>query len=155
MSRLARKSKSKSGRSVPTKQQSEDDALPIPQEVLENLPEETRIAIFQSASFKGPLPPPSLFGKYEEILPGSANRILQLTEREQSQRHAWDNKALEFRNKEVSRGQLYGLGLGVAAIVGAVVCAYFGQTLVAIIIGGTSLAGIVAAFIRLLARNEW
>ena len=126
----------------------------VSEEVLENLPEETKVAVIQSASFNGPLPPPSLFGKYDEILPGSANRILKITEREQNQRHDWDNKALDFQNKEVSRGQYLGFILGIVAIGGSVACAYFGQTWVAIVIGSTSLAGIITAFIRNISRQD-
>ena len=59
----------------------ENQSPVVSKEVLENLPEETKVAVIQSASFNGPLPPLSLFGKYDEILPGSANRILKITER--------------------------------------------------------------------------
>lgn len=127
----------------------------ISNEVLENLSEESKVAAILSASFSGPLPPPSLFGKYDEILPGSANRILEHIEREQSHRHGQEDRALEFQNKGVSRGQYLGFLLGIAAIIGSVVCAYSGQTLVAIVvIGSSSLAAIIAAWIRKASKQD-
>lgn len=38
-------------------------------------------------SYEGPLPPPTHFQQYEETLPGSAERILRMTEAEQVNRH--------------------------------------------------------------------
>ena len=133
----------------------ENQSSVISKEILEKLPEEVKFAVIQSESTNGPLPPPSLFGKYDEILPGSANRILEHFEREQHHRHGWENRALEFQNKGVSRGQYLGFTLGIAAIIGSVVCAYSGQTLVAIfVIGSTSLAAIVAALIRKISKQD-
>ena len=133
----------------------EDQSSVISKETLEKLPEEIRFAVIQSEFTNGPLPPASLFGKYDEILPGSANRILEHFEREQHHRHGRENKALEFQNKGVSRGQYLGFILGISAIIGSVVCAYSGQTLVAIfVIGSTSLAAIAAALIRKISKQD-
>lgn len=102
----------------------------------------------QAASFSGPLPPPALYEQYEEVLPGSAERIMAMTEREQEQRHTWDNRVVEVQNGEISRGQWLGFVLGAGAIVGAVYCATIDQPWVATVMVGTSLAGIVTAFIK-------
>ncbi len=40
-----------------------------------------------SYSYAGPLPPASELNAYEQILPGAAERILAMTEKEQSHRH--------------------------------------------------------------------
>lgn len=40
-----------------------------------------------SASYSGPLPPPSFLNQFEQIVPGSAERIIQYSEREQAHRH--------------------------------------------------------------------
>ena len=117
-------------------------------EILEKLPEQTKIAVIEARSFKGPLPPPSLFRQYDETLPGSAERIMQLSEKEQSHRHQWDNKALEYEGKEVIYGQWFGFILGILGISGGIFCAYIDQPWVAAVLVGTSLAGIVTAFIK-------
>lgn len=66
----------------------------VSQEILSQLPEETQIAYIQSVSFKGPLPPPALNKEYENVLPGSADRIMLMAESEQQHRHGMDNGIL-------------------------------------------------------------
>jgi len=60
----------------------------------------------------GPLPAPRQMREYEEIVPGGAERIFQMAEREQLQRHAVQNNDVQFREqafnhvqKRESRGQ--------------------------------------------------
>lgn len=117
-------------------------------ELLERLPDKTRTAIIEAASFNGPLPPPSLFGQYEEVLPGSAERILSSAEKEQSHRHKWDMDVLNAQKSDVRRGQWMGFGLGVLGLVVAFLSSYFGHTIVATVSIVTVLAGIVTAFLR-------
>lgn len=57
-----------------------------PKAVLDALPEQVRSSVVEAASFSGPLPPPSMYGEYERVLPGSADRIMGMTEREQAHR---------------------------------------------------------------------
>ena len=71
---------------------------------------------------------------------------MQLTEREQSRRHSWDQKAIDYQDKEVRRGQWMGFVLGMLTLGGGIFCASIGQPWVAVIMVGTSLAGILTAF---------
>ena len=52
-------------------------------------------------SWEGPLPPPGVFGAYEQALQGSGSRLIRMAEKEQEHRH-----------KTVARGQLFALILG-------------------------------------------
>src|SRR5690349_6225737 len=45
--------------------------------------EVVRAIIAEAWRFAGPLPPPELFAEYDRVLPGSAERILAMAEREQ------------------------------------------------------------------------
>lgn len=56
-------------------------------------------------AFLGPLPPPSVMGGYEDVLPGSAERIIKLTESEVDHRHKMDERRLSI----VSRDSLLGI----------------------------------------------
>lgn len=130
------------------------DLLNLPAELLERLPEETRVAYIQSASFRGPLPPPALFGQYEEILEGSANRILQLTELEQRHRQRWELTAMGLQGADMRRGQWMGFLLGAFGIVAAVFCAYLDRPYIAGLSIGTVLAGILTAFFMKLPKSS-
>ncbi|MDX1992813.1 MAG: DUF2335 domain-containing protein [bacterium] len=70
--------------------------------------------------YSGPLPPPRLFSEYEKVLPGSANRILQMAENQQLHRQKLETTVIEsdkFR-------ELIGLGAGfimaLTALVGGI-----------------------------------
>ena len=46
------------------------------------------------AAFSGPLPPPSLLKGYEEVCPGSADRIITMAEKQQQHRHSMEKWGL-------------------------------------------------------------
>ena len=126
----------------------------IPAEVLESLPEPAKTAVIEAASFQGPLPPPILYGEYDKILPGSAERIMLLTEREQAHRHKWESEVLGVQGGEIKRGQWLGFLLGAAAISGAIYCATINQPWVAGILVSATLVSIVTAFIKGRSKND-
>ncbi len=83
---------------APSRQQVRDAFQPIkavgpiiPKEVLDRIPEEYRGSVVEAAVFQGALPPPSMFGQYDQVLPGSADRIMAMAEKEQAHRIAWEN----------------------------------------------------------------
>lgn len=119
-----------------------------PKEVLDKLPDNVRIALIESASFSGPLPPPSMFGEYDRVLSGSAERILRMAEKEQDHRTKWETKALAGEIRQEQYGQWFGLLIAVLCIVGVVYLATNGQTIVASILAGTSALGLARHFIQ-------
>lgn len=134
----------------PNKAESE----PLSKEVLEGLPDETRIAYAQAVSFQGPLPPPVLFKGYEEILPGAAERILQLAEREQEHRQGWEMSVMDAQRSNNRRGQWLGFGIAAMGIVSAVICALLDKPSIAIASLAPVVAGILASFIFRKTSSE-
>lgn len=96
---------SKPSVAVPEKPANSECSDPALNDTLAEVPEETKIAYAQAASFNGPLPPPILFEHYNQVLPGSAERILQLTENEQSHRQQWETSVLDAQKSDIRRGQ--------------------------------------------------
>lgn len=82
------------------KKQSEEDNLngqiqnlpPELAEVLDSIPEDKRSIVlgamvrYEQRTFTGPLPHPDSFAGYENTLPGAADRILSMAEKEQNHR---------------------------------------------------------------------
>ncbi len=67
-------------------------------ETLEHLPEAERLSIFKQISMKsysGPIMPPEYAQHYEEILTGSAERILIMSEKQANHRMECEKKALD------------------------------------------------------------
>lgn len=99
------------------------DDVRMPDAVLANLPEPLRAALSQpgvspqtlsmtlaafSASYSGPLPPAEQIRQYEEVLPGSADRILSMAERQEAHRHALEQLTV----REATSRSWWGLRLG-------------------------------------------
>ena len=60
--------------------------------------EETSRAIIaqkREIRYSGPIPEPDTFRRYEEVLPGAADRILIMAEKEQNSRHKINDKIVE------------------------------------------------------------
>ena len=144
------RAKRKKPRNSPLMAEQKPDNSPfnISPELLKNLPQNTQVAVAQSITFKGPLPPPALYREYEEILPGMAERLMKMAESEQSHRHDWEKRITSYSAKEIIRGQWMGLVLALCAFAAAIGCVYWGYPWVAIVFGGASLASILTAFFK-------
>ena len=111
---------------APSRQQIRDASQPIkavspiiPKEVLDRIPEEYRGSVVEAAAFQGPLPPPSMFGQYDQVLPGSAGRIMAMAEKEQAHRIAWESRCLDAAARDTVRGQWMGFAVSFLCIGGA------------------------------------
>ena len=120
-----------------------------------------RVSDLIHAEYRGPLPAASEFAKYEQTLPGAADRILAMAELEQSNRHDLTQKQLEATNRQdegsrhqVRRGQYFGLFVSLAAIIcgaiTAILSAMYGSVAGSImggVIGAGGLASVILAFL--------
>lgn len=71
--------------------------------------------------FQGPIPPPNIMEAYDRILPGSADRILKLTEQQFEHRIAIENKVIDSKIISERRGTLLGFSLAVFIILASVI----------------------------------
>lgn len=155
---MTRKRKDKSGRSNKALQKSDTSALPSP----------TRSAKTNDASieqrvtsiehhFSGPLPPPEILARYDEILPGAAGRVITMAENQSHHRRELESKTIEAQidddraqRKETLRGQVFGFLVAIVAITGGVLSVCLAPGLpggvTGSIIGGGGVASLVYAF---------
>ena len=97
--------------------------------------ESTMIAMEQR-TYSGPLPAPEDFAAYEEVLPGSTDRIISMAEKSLDSRINNEKTIIETRLKQSGRGQ----------ILGFILALFFG--LISLILALTDhevLAGIIAS----------
>ncbi len=64
----------------------------------------------------GPLPHPEILSGYEKVLPGSADRILKMAEKQQDHRTSIENKLVNAENQS----RLLGLGAGFLISLGVI-----------------------------------
>ena len=100
-----------------------------------------------SESHSGPLPSAATLRSYEEVMTGAADRVFTMAEEQQRHIQAMDMRAMELTAADRKRGQAYGLAAAVAAFITVGVCAYFGESTVASIVGGSTTLGIVGIFV--------
>ena len=97
-------------------------------------------------AFSGPLPNPEAFEKYDQALPGAADRILRMAENEQKIRGSGQKGAIDNDRWRVAAALLTSIGL--LAVAGMAI--YFGQFGAGVSLG---LAGSVLAALRVLFRH--
>ena len=101
----------------------------------------------ETVTFSGPLPPPHIVERYERVLPGAAERIFKMAE-DQS-RHRRDLETLvihsDIRNSKL--GLVFGLIIGLAALIAAVIMVYFGNVTGGSLLGVGTITALVGVFV--------
>lgn len=120
-------------------------------------------AMVISEMHQGPLPPAQAMADYERVLPGAAERILLMAEREQSQRHETQKEQLNQNKQMVASymkqdtlGKWMGFIIAMSVLILACVMALLGHEGLAVVLAGLDLVGLAAVFVvgRVLSRNE-
>ncbi|MEQ1640822.1 MAG: DUF2335 domain-containing protein [Novosphingobium sp.] len=117
-------------------------------EMAELLPPDKRTEFLQIIeSHRGWLPPPKMLAQYNAVLPGLAERIVSMPEREQSHRHTFLDNEYERQFSLRQRGQILAMAGMVIIMAFAVFLAISGHAEWAakVVIG--TLVGIVGIFV--------
>ncbi len=97
--------------------------------------------------YSGPIPPPSILKGFNDIVPGAADRILAMAEENSKHQIDIEKAALNLAGEEVKRGQIFALVITVSAFITCVIALLLGSEETAMTIGGTTIIGLVSAFI--------
>ena len=115
----------------------------------------------QQEFYEGAIPHPDHLEKFEEILPGSADRILKLTELEQAAAHRAHEKDLEFRDDLLEANREDNKFRQIVALVALFLClaaslglAALGAIAAAGVVGGTTVLGVMASFLNSHFKGE-
>jgi uncharacterized membrane protein len=102
-----------------------------------------------------PLPSPDALEAYEQILPGTANRLLQMAEKQQEHEHKLDvedqrilGRTVDFDYKGFRAGQWMGFALACTTVGFAFALAWKGNNVAAAGFGLSGLAILVGLFLR-------
>jgi len=112
-------------------------------------PEEKRetIAMLQAAvevsRYSGPLPRPEDLAKYEQVLPGSADRIIRMAEQQATHRQNLEKLVVESNTGIQKWGLVCAFVIALSAIVGGVLLSLKGMS-------GAGLASIIGALAALV-----
>jgi uncharacterized membrane protein len=110
-------------------------------------PHNQNIAIAQHTLYQGIIPQSSEFKEYEHTLPGAADRILSLAEKQNRHRQKLELKAINTGVFQSVAGTLIGFAVSISCIVASVILALNGRETTASIIGGTTVIGLATTFV--------
>ncbi len=100
-----------------------------------------------SQSHSGPLPPPEQLEKYNQIIPNGAERIMIMAENQSSHRLGIEDKVIDGQVTQSGKGQIFGFIIALISILLSFTLAMFEHYLVAGIIGGSTVVGLVTVFV--------
>ena len=106
------------------------------------------VGLVTEERFSGPIAHPRHLREYEEILPGSADRIIGMAESNLAHNQAMQAKALDGDIQDTHHGRLYGFLALCLLIIGAIVSAYMGSIALAVAFLSAGALGTVGAFIK-------
>ena len=98
-------------------------------------------------SFSGPLPPPELLAKYNDVIPNGAERIMQMAEKQQVHRHDLEKTVVTGNVKSESRGQWMGLAISVIVLGLGFYLAVTGKQIAGSIFVGADLSALAGVFV--------
>jgi uncharacterized membrane protein len=107
----------------------------------------TSVSIRRAELYAGPLPHPTMLEKFEQILPGSADRILKQAEAQTQHRILMESKVVSADIIKSYMGISFGFMLGLSGIGGGIYLATLGFDVFGPILSSGSLVTLVGAFI--------
>jgi len=124
----------------------------IRKEILELIPDKDdkdKAAILMATyeeKFSGPLPHPNHLAAYEQTLPGAADRILTMAEKQQNHRMNLENQVIPSEVQINKRGQWFAFIMGLVLIAASTATIFHGNATAGTILTALVFLGYLAIF---------
>lgn len=103
-------------------------------------------------NFSGPIPPPNIIAGYEEAVPGAADRIIRMAERQSAHRQKLELLTAQTESRDSLLGVLFAFLLGSGCLAACVVMVIAVPGAAGVIsgsfVGITGIGAIVGAFLK-------
>ena len=104
------------------------------------------------SEFRGPIPPPEIISGYEAIIPGAADRILAMAEKQSQHRQEMEKIKMKSESRDGLLGILFAFVLGIGSIIAAIVIVVLvpqnAGAISSALLGMTGIGSIIATFIQ-------
>jgi uncharacterized membrane protein len=97
--------------------------------------------------FTGPIPPPQVLAGYEAVLPGLANRIVAMAERQSEHRQGLEQQVVSANIRHEEIGLWLGAAVAVILAAAAVIVTLAGYPETGAVIGAVDIVGVVTVFV--------
>jgi uncharacterized membrane protein len=108
------------------------------------------VARFQGTVFQGPLPHPEILAGYDNVLPGAADRIISMAEKNQAHRHELEAKVIPAGILSERIGQILAFVLYLAALGSGTYLVASGKDTVGVV----EMLGATATFAALYFKGQ-
>lgn len=108
---------------------------------------QTRTAHVTAESFAGPIPRPAILQGYEQIVPGSAERIIKMAEAQAAHRQSLEARVVRSDTRKSVLGIWFAFFIALFTVSAGVFTTIQGYPLPGTIFGVSGLSGIIGAFI--------
>jgi len=98
-------------------------------------------------SFSGPIPHPSTLEGYERLVKGSADRIIQMAEKQVTHRHSIEKKIIKSETLNSLLGVIFAFVIAMTTVLGGVWVMVNGSVWGGGFLGAAGLLGLVSVFI--------
>jgi uncharacterized membrane protein len=97
--------------------------------------------------YSGPLPPPQELQKYNEILPGAADRIMTMAEEQARHRRSLENVVIGSDTRNAKLGLWFGLVTSMTAIITGTITIINGFIIPGTFISGGTIISLAVIFV--------
>lgn len=101
----------------------------------------------QSEVYSGPLPHPAILKQYEDVMPGAADRIFKMAERQASSRQENERSIIKAESRDSLLGEIFAFIISMFGIGGGIWLINSGNTAAGSVLSALCLGSIVASFI--------
>ena len=127
-----------------------DNELENVHQTINKLPEEKRELLVEqmmSISYSGPIPHPSDFQQYESVLPGAADRILSMAEKQLEHRQTLEKSVILSDVENSKRGQWFGFIIALVCTIGGFILIALNKDAIGLSVVIGSIATLAGLFI--------
>lgn len=104
------------------------------------------------ASFEGPLPPPNVLAAYDEVVPGAAERLLDMAEKQARHRQHLERLVVEGAHRRANQGLWVGFAVAVLFLAASVWLILTDHGVYGAVLGTVDLVALVTVFV--VGRSE-
>ncbi|MCK9582157.1 MAG: DUF2335 domain-containing protein [Endomicrobiales bacterium] len=105
------------------------------------------IEIRKEQHYSGPLPPPAMLERYNQIVPGAAERILKMAESQSAHRQNLEKTVIKFDTRNSTLGVICALLIALGGLFLAFYAIRMNHVKAGVIISTIDIVGLVSTFI--------
>lgn len=129
---------------------------PPPQQIapIQGPPEQQMRFVATATSYSGPIPPPEMLERFNELIPRGAHRILKMAEKQQDHRHKLEEKVITSDIRRSWGGLAAGLVVAIVSIALGCTLVFNGHDAAGTTIATATVVGLVTAFLTGTSRRK-